>query len=213
VKTKIKKNILIFNRRIEHYTAAANHKNFPDLNLPEICFAGRSNVGKSSLINAICNKRSLARTSNTPGRTQLIHFYNMEDSIIISDLPGYGYAKAPKEKINNWNKLINKYFVNRSSLIRAFILIDSRRGIKDNDKELMNLLNVLGVNFQCILTKSDKVTESYLKNIYNETKLKLNEYAASYPEVIITSSKNKIGIEKIHSYISQIEKKKRIFNV
>ena len=178
------------------------------MNLPEICFAGRSNVGKSSLINAICNKRSLARTSNTPGRTQLIHFYNMEDSIMISDLPGYGYAKAPKEKINNWNKLINKYFVNRSSLIRAFILIDSRRGIKDNDKELMNLLNVLGVNFQCILTKSDKVTESYLKNIYNETKLKLNEYAASYPEVIITSSKNKIGIEKIHSYISQIEKKK-----
>ena len=116
------------------------------MNFPEICFAGRSNVGKSSLINAICNKRSLARTSNTPGRTQLIHFYNMEDSIIFQTFQDMD-MQTPKEKINNWNKLINKYFVNRSSLIRAFILIDSRRGIKDNDKELMNLLNVLGVNF------------------------------------------------------------------
>ena len=130
----------------------------------------------------------------------------MENNIIISDLPGYGYAKAPKDKINKWNKLILEYLVNRHSLIRAFLLIDSRRGIKNNDQKLMDLLNFNGVNFQCILTKSDKVTESYLKKIYNETKIKIEEYAASFPEIIITSSKNKTGIEKIHSYLNLIEK-------
>ena len=206
MKTKIKKNILIFNKKVEHFKAASSLNDFPNLTLPEVCFAGRSNVGKSSLINTICNNRTLARTSNTPGRTQLIHFYNMENNIIISDLPGYGYAKAPKDKINNWNKLILEYLINRPSLIRAFLLIDSRRGIKNNDQALMDLLNFNGVNFQCILTKSDKVTESYLKKIYNETKIKIEEYAASFPEIIITSSKNKTGIEKIHSYLNLIEK-------
>ena len=198
---KIKKNILIFNQNVEHYIAASSPKDFPNLNIPEVCFAGRSNVGKSSLINAICNKRALARTSNTPGRTQLIHFYNVKNKLFLSDLPGYGYAKAPKSKIENWTKLIEKYFISRPTLIRAFILIDSRRGIKNNDHELMELLNIIGVNFQCILTKSDKVTKSYLKNVYNESKLNIEKYAASYPEIIVTSSKNNIGIDKIHSYL------------
>tara|TARA_B100000686_G_scaffold101382_1_gene108592 strand:- start:37178 stop:37804 length:627 start_codon:yes stop_codon:yes gene_type:complete len=198
---KIKKNILIFNQNVEHYIAASSPKDFPNLNIPEVCFAGRSNVGKSSLINAICNKRALARTSNTPGRTQLIHFYNVKNKLFLSDLPGYGYAKAPKSKIENWTKLIEKYFISRPTLIRAFILIDSRRGIKNNDHELMKLLNIIGVNFQCILTKSDKVTKSYLKNVYNESKLNIEKYAASYPEIIVTSSKNNIGIDKIHSYL------------
>ena len=125
---------------------------------------------------------------------------------MLSDLPGYGYAKAPKSKIDNWNKLMKNYFINRSSLIRVFILIDSRRGIKNNDHELMKLLNIVGVNFQCVLTKSDKVTENFLNNVYKESKLNIEEYAASYPEIIITSSKQNIGIEKIHEYLNLIEK-------
>ncbi len=202
---KIKKNILIFNQNVEHYIAASNPKDFPNLNIPEVCFAGRSNVGKSSLINAICNKRNLARTSNTPGRTQLIHFYNVENKLLLSDLPGYGYAKAPKSKIADWTKLIEKYFISRSNLIRVFILIDSRRGIKNSDHELMKLLNIIGVNFQCILTKSDKITKSSLNNVYNESKINIEKYAASYPEIIITSSKKNIGIDKIHSCLNLLK--------
>ena len=202
---KIKKNILIFNQNVEHYIAASNPKDFPNLNIPEVCFAGRSNVGKSSLINAICNKRNLARTSNTPGRTQLIHFYNVENKLLLSDLPGYGYAKAPKSKIDDWTKLIEKYFISRSNLIRVFILIDSRRGIKNSDHELMKLLNIIGVNFQCILTKSDKITKSSLNNVYNESKINIEKYAASYPEIIITSSKKNIGIDKIHSCLNLLK--------
>ena len=206
MKKKIKKKFLIFNKKVEHYTAASSPKDFPNVNIPEICFAGRSNVGKSSLINAICNNKSLARTSNTPGRTQLIHFYNIENKIMLSDLPGYGYAKAPKSKISDWNKLMKNYFLNRSSLIRIFILIDSRRGIKNNDHELMKFLNIIGVNFQCLLTKADKVTENYLNNIYKESLVNIEEYAASYPEIIITSIKNNLGIDKIHEYLNLIEK-------
>jgi len=202
---KIKKNILIFNQNVEHYIAASNPKDFPNLNIPEVCFAGRSNVGKSSLINAICNKRNLARTSNTPGRTQLIHFYNVENKLLLSDLPGYGYAKAPKSKIADWTKLIEKYFISRSNLIRVFILIDSRRGIKNSDHELMKLLNIIGVNFQCILTKSDKITKSSLNNVYNESKINIEKYAASYPEIIITSSKKNIGIDKMHSCLNLLK--------
>ena len=199
---KVKKNILIFNQNVKHYTAAAHPKDFPSLRLPEICFAGRSNVGKSSLINALCKKRALARTSNTPGRTQLIHFYNVENKLFLSDLPGYGYAKASKSKIENWTKLIEKYFISRPNLVRVFILIDSRRGIKNSDHNLMKLLNIVGVSFQCILTKSDKVTKSYLNNIYNESKLNIEKYAASFPEILITSSKKNIGIDKIHSCLN-----------
>ena len=142
---------LIFYQQAEHYTAASDISNFPILDMPEVCFAGRSNVGKSSLINAICTKRSLARTSNTPGRTQLIHFYKIQNNLILSDLPGYGYAKAPKSKIIGWTKLMENYFKNRVNLTRVFILIDSRRGVKNSDHELMSLLNVVAVNFQCIL--------------------------------------------------------------
>ena len=202
---KIKKNILIFNQNVEHYIAASNPKDFPNLNIPEVCFAGRSNVGKSSLINSICNKRNLARTSNTPGRTQLIHFYNVENKLLLSDLPGYGYAKAPKSKIDDWTKLIEKYFISRSNLIRVFILIDSRRGIKNSDHELMKLLNIVGVNFQCILTKSDKITKSSLNNVYNESKINIEKYSASYPEIIITSSKKNIGIDKMHSCLNLLK--------
>jgi len=202
---KIKnRNSLIFNQQTEHYTAASNITHFPDLNIPEVCFACRSNVGKSSLINVICSKRSLARTSNTPGRTQLIHFYSIQNKLFLSDLPGYGYAKAPKSKIYAWTKLMEDYFKNRKNLSRVFILIDSRRGVKDLDHELMHLLNIIAVNFQCILTKIDKISKIALTNTYDDTLIQIQKYAAAFPEVIETSAHKKIGIEKIHECLNLV---------
>jgi len=195
---------LIFYQQAEHYTAAADISHFPILDIPEICFAGRSNVGKSSLINSICTKRSLARTSNTPGRTQLIHFYNIQNKLFLSDLPGYGYAKAPKSKIFEWTKLMENYFKNRINLTRVFILIDARRGLKNSDHELMDLLNIVAVNFQCILTKIDKISSKALNDIVTDTKYQIKDYAAAYPEIIETSANKKIGIDKIHECLNLI---------
>lgn len=195
---------LIFYQQAEHYTAAADISHFPILDVPEVCFAGRSNVGKSSLINSICTKRSLARTSNTPGRTQLIHFYNIQNKLFLSDLPGYGYAKAPKSKIFEWTKLMENYFKNRVNLTRVFILIDARRGLKNSDHELMDLLNIVAVNFQCILTKIDKISSKALNDIVTDTKYQIKDYAAAYPEIIETSANKKIGIDKIHECLNLI---------
>jgi GTP-binding protein len=195
---------LIFYQQAEHYTAAADISHFPILDIPEVCFAGRSNVGKSSLINSICTKRSLARTSNTPGRTQLIHFYNIQNKLFLSDLPGYGYAKAPKSKIFEWTKLMENYFKNRINLTRVFILIDARRGLKNSDHELMDLLNIVAVNFQCILTKIDKISSKALNDIVTDTKYQIKDYAAAYPEIIETSANKKIGIDKIHECLNLI---------
>ena len=195
---------LIFYQQAEYYTAAADISQFPEVNLPEVCFAGRSNVGKSSLINSICSKRSLARTSNTPGRTQLIHFYNIQNKLFLSDLPGYGYAKAPKSKIFNWTRLMEGYFKKRSNLSRVFILIDARRGVKESDHELMNLLNIIAVNFQCILTKIDKISSTALKEVTVSTLSQTEKYAASFPEILQSSSNKKIGIDKIHECLNLI---------
>ena len=195
---------LIFYQQAEHFTAAADISHFPILDIPEVCFAGRSNVGKSSLINSICTKRSLARTSNTPGRTQLIHFYNIQNKLFLSDLPGYGYAKAPKSKIFEWTKLMENYFKNRVNLTRVFILIDARRGLKNSDHELMDLLNIVAVNFQCILTKIDKISSKALNDIVTDTKYQIKDYAAAYPEIIETSANKKIGIDKIHECLNLI---------
>ena len=202
-KIKNKKG-LIFNQQTEHYTAASGVIHFPELNIPEVCFAGRSNVGKSSLINAICSKRGLARTSHTPGRTQLRHFYSVQDKLFLSDLPGYGYAKVSKSKIYEWTRLMEAYFKNRSNLSRVFILIDSRRGLKNSDHELMDLLNVVAVNFQLIFTKIDKISKNALKELYNDTTNQIQKYAAAFPEIIATSAHKKIGIDKIHECLNLI---------
>ena len=202
-KIKNKKG-LIFNQQTEHYTAASGVIHFPELNIPEVCFAGRSNVGKSSLINAICSKRGLARTSHTPGRTQLIHFYSVQDKLFLSDLPGYGYAKVSKSKIYEWTRLMEAYFKNRSNLSRVFILIDSRRCLKNSDHELMDLLNVVAVNFQLIFTKIDKISKNALKELYNDTTNQIQKYAAAFPEIIGTSAHKKIGIDKIHECLNLI---------
>ena len=199
-------NSLIFGQQVNHFSAVSNIQNMPNSHIPEICFAGRSNVGKSSLINAICERKNIARTSNTPGRTQLIHFYIVQNKLFITDLPGYGYAKAPKSKITEWNKLIEQYLMIRSRLQRTFILIDARHGIKESDHEMMTWLNNIALNFQCVLTKIDKVTSSKLNTIVKSTKLEVEKYTAAHPEIISTSAKKNIGINKIREHLNLITK-------
>ena len=199
-------NSLVFGQQVNHFSAVSNIQNMPNSHIPEICFAGRSNVGKSSLINAICERKNIARVSNTPGRTQIIHFYIVQNKLFITDLPGYGYAKAPKSKIIEWNKLIEQYLITRSRLQRAFILIDARHGIKESDHKMMIWLNNIALNFQCVLTKIDKVTNSKLNIIVKSIKLEIQKYTPAHPEIISTSAKKNIGINKIRGHLNLITK-------
>ncbi len=178
-------------------------EDFPPLSLPEIAFAGRSNVGKSSLINAILGRRDMARTSNTPGRTQEINFFNIAHSLIFVDLPGYGYARESKSKIKAWNKLIRLYLRGRASLKRVFLLIDSRHGLKANDLEIMEMLDEAAVSYQLILTKCDKIKPSEVEKILNLTSQEAAKHAAAFPDVLTTSSLSKDGIEVARVTISQ----------
>ncbi len=178
-------------------------EDLPPLTLPEIAFAGRSNVGKSSLINAVLGRRDVARTSNTPGRTQEINFFNVAKSLIFVDLPGYGYARESKSKIKAWNKLIRLYLRGRASLKRVFLLIDSRHGLKPNDLEIMEMLDEAAVSYQLILTKCDKIKPSEVAKILNLTSQEAAKHAAAFPDVLTTSSLSKDGIEIVRMTISQ----------
>ena len=197
-------NTLIFGQHVNHCSASSNIKDMPSSEVPEVCFIGRSNVGKSSLINTICERKNIARISNTPGRTQLIHFYIVNKKLYLVDLPGYGYAKAPKSKIYDWNRLIYDYLHTRSRLQRIFLLIDARHGIKNLDHKMMFFLNKVGLNFQSILTKTDKVSSSNLDKIINNTELEMKNYPAARPEIISTSARQKIGIEKIREQLNLV---------
>ena len=175
----------------------------PDAN--EVAFVGRSNVGKSSLINAVTNRQDLARTSNTPGRTQLLNFFTVADeSIRIVDMPGYGFAKAPKKTVDTWTKLIFDYLRGRVNLLRLFLLIDSRHGLKPNDNAAMDVLDEAAVVYQIVLTKIDKVKSNQLNQIRKETEKKINKRPAAFPNIITTSAIKNIGIEELRAEIAQI---------
>ena len=200
----LKENCLLFGQHVDYCCAAPNMDSMPSYPVPEVCFAGRSNVGKSSLINAISKRKNIARTSNTPGRTQLIYFYLVNKKLLMADLPGYGYAKASKSKIFEWNLLIEKYLKNRSILLRVFLLIDARHGIKENDKNMILFLNKIGINFQCILTKIDKLNSKDLDINKNKTIKELENFSAAHPEIILTSTKKNIGIDKLRTHLNLI---------
>lgn len=167
----------------------------PLTDLPEIAFAGRSNVGKSSLINGLFNRHDMARTSNTPGRTQLLNFFNVIDRLMVVDLPGYGYAEAPKDNVASWNKLIRLYLRGRGQLRRVYLLIDSRHGIKKLDNEIMDMLDEGAVSYQIILTKADKISNHAFKSVLADTRAKLAGKIAAHPIVLGTSSEKKWGID------------------
>jgi len=177
----------------------------PDPDRPEVCFAGRSNVGKSSLINALTGRKGLARASNTPGRTQEINFFTVGESHYLVDLPGYGYANAPVAVVEKWQRLLKNYLRGRVTLRRAFVLVDARHGIKSVDEEIMALLSSAAVTFQCVMTKTDKLKKGELDEVLAQVRVKLAKFASAYPEMVITSSEKGDGIETLRGIIAGID--------
>lgn len=176
----------------------------PDNILGEIAFAGRSNVGKSSLINALTGRKTLAKTSNTPGRTQQLNYFNLANKLYIVDMPGYGFAQAPDAMVKKWQKMIFAYLQGRVNLKRVFLLIDSRHGIKKVDKEIMEMLDKAAVNYQIILTKSDKISAVELAKTITETNKILKDHAAAHIDIIATSSEKGRGIDELRAEIASL---------
>ncbi|WP_375258968.1 ribosome biogenesis GTP-binding protein YihA/YsxC [Citreimonas sp.] len=168
----------------------------------EVCFAGRSNVGKSSLINALTGRKAIARASNTPGRTQEINYFALGDSRYLVDLPGYGYANAPLPKVEQWQRLLKAYLSGRASLRRAFVLVDTRHGVKSVDEEIMTLLDRAAVPFQVVMTKADKVGRAEQDRILDQVRGKLAAHPAAYPELVLTSSEKGDGIATLRAIIA-----------
>lgn len=173
----------------------------PPIEGVEVAFAGRSNVGKSSLLNAITGRKALARTSQTPGRTKELNFFRPEKeaSLVICDMPGYGYAKASKKEVAAWNELILDYLRGRPNLRRVYVLVDSRHGLKQTDLDVMETLDKAAVNYQVVLTKVDKTKLSELKKIIAKVELGLKKRPAAHPEILMTSSEKKVGIKRMRA--------------
>ena len=181
-------------------TGAVSIEGLPSANIPEVAFIGRSNVGKSSIINAILGQR-IARVSNTPGRTRELNFFSVNDKLHVVDLPGYGYAKASKSEIKGWNRLIYDYLRGRVELRRIFMLVDSRFGIKDNDLEMIKFLGDYATTVQIILTKTDKLKASELKAVNEKTESEIKQHAILFNNIISTSSVNRQGINLVREEI------------
>jgi GTP-binding protein len=175
----------------------------PDAAAPEVSFAGRSNVGKSSLLNALTNRNALARTSNTPGRTQELNFFDVGTPVQLRlvDMPGYGFAQAPKDLVKRWRHLVNDYLRGRQALKRAFVLIDSRHGIKPVDLEIMDMLDGAAVSYHVVLTKADKIKATELADVAVATEAAARQRPAAHPHVIATSSEKGLGIPELRAAI------------
>ena len=192
----------LFARDVDFLKGVVAMDGLPAADRPEFTFAGRSNVGKSSLLNALTGRKALARTSSTPGRTQEINYFTLSDEAYLVDLPGYGYANAPLPVVEKWQRLLKSYLSGRASLRRAFLLIDARHGPKPVDEEIMALLSSSAVTFQTVLTKADKPKSGDLKTSLAATRAVLQKYPAAYPELILTSAQTGDGIPTLRSTIS-----------
>ena len=179
--------------------------NIPSVNVPEIAFIGKSNVGKSSLINAVFGS-AIAKTSATPGRTQTLNFFNQNDMLCVVDLPGYGFAKAPKDLVKKWNENVNLYLKGRVELKRVFLLIDVRRGVQEHDTTMMKMLDDSAVNYQIIITKCDKVKEAEIEKIKGQITAIYKNHPAMHPMIIATSSETGLGLSEIRGEIFDLVK-------
>ena len=197
----------LFSGECKFIAAALNSNAVPDEECYEIAFAGRSNVGKSSLVNALTNRKTLARTSQTPGRTRQLIFFELQHNLTklrLVDLPGYGYAKAPKKDIQSWTSLTLKYLKGRPSLRTICLLIDSRRGIGVYDELIMKELDKAAVSWIVILTKADKLTNEEIERIKDSTSKNISKHPAAYPEIIVTSSLKNDGIPMLRAYLASL---------
>lgn len=201
---RLKKGKDFFNKRCDFVLSVAHLKQLPQDDRVEIAFAGRSNVGKSSLINALFGQKKLAKTSSTPGRTQQLNYFNLDDRLYLVDLPGYGFAKAPKDIVKNWQNLINTYLVGRASLRRVFLLIDSRHGIKKIDEEIMDMLDKAAVTYQIVLTKIDKISTKELEHVIAETNEKVAKHTAAHVLVLKTSSEKNLYLDELKAEVADL---------
>lgn len=194
----------LFASSCQFFAGSTEIGNLPPARLPEIAFAGRSNVGKSSLINALTDQKTLARTSRTPGRTQQLNFFNLDNQITLVDMPGYGYARASKSRIQDWTTLMHDYLKGRASLKRLCMLIDARHGIKDPDKILMNELDEAAVVYQIILTKADKVSKTTVFEFSENFDTMRKEHPAGHPVIIATSARKGLGIPELRASLAAL---------
>ena len=196
---------LLFAGPVDFLKGVVGMEHLPPGNRLEVCFAGRSNVGKSSLINALTGRKALARASNTPGRTQEINFFTLGESHYLVDLPGYGFAEAPVAVVEKWQRLLKAYRSGRANLRRAFVLIDARHGVKAVDEEILTLLDRSAVTFQAVLTKADKITATERDRVLDQVRGALARHPAAYPEIVVTSSEKGEGIETLRAIIATLE--------
>lgn len=192
---------ILFAGPCDFMLGVAGLNQLPDAAVPEVAFAGRSNVGKSSLLNALTGRKALARTSNTPGRTQELNFFNLGDLLYMVDMPGYGYAKVSKDKISAWTKLIFAYLKGRPTLRCVFILVDARHGLKPSDIDLMKMLDEAAVSYRVVLTKTDKVKREGLEKVTTKIQKHVKNHPAAYPVITHTSSVKDFGIEDLRCII------------
>ena len=188
----------------EFIFAAARSDGLPPLGPPEIAFAGRSNVGKSSLVNALTGRNALARTSRTPGRTQELIFFDLNDKARLVDMPGYGYAAVAKSKSESWGELAHDYLRGRPSLLRVFVLVDGRHGLKENDHETMRAFDAAAVSYAVVLTKGDEVKAADQSARIASTLEGLRKHVAAYPEVILTSSRTGDGVPELRAHVARL---------